>query len=76
MRIQVRLLGVLREQTPSGVELRLPEHATVQDALVRLGIGRGYVQAVAVNGCLERDRSRRLCRDDELTVLPPVSGGC
>ncbi len=76
VRIRVKLLGVLREQTPSGAELRLSEHATVEDALAAMGIGRGYVQAVAVNGVLEHDHRRRLCKDDELTVLPPVSGGC
>lgn len=75
MRVRVKLLGTLREQNPSGSVLDLSDWATIADALRALEISAPQVQAVAVNGRIERDYRRRLAGGDELTVLPPVSGG-
>ena len=73
--IQVKLMGVLKDKMPEDGRLELPDAGTIQDALDVLGIATETVHAVTLNGQLERDKSRRLSNDDELTVLPPVGGG-
>lgn len=75
MEIRVKLMGVLKEKTPAGGKLELEEGSTLRDALVLLDLPPKRVNAVSINGALERDFSRELKPDDELTVLPPVGGG-
>ena len=75
MRIRLKLMGVLRSKAPDGDALELPEGATIDDVLAALEIAPDSVQVYTVNGQLERDRSRQLAADDELSVLPPVGGG-
>ena len=75
MRVRVKLLGTFRGKTPPTGALELADEATIAEALRALEISAPQVQAVAVNGRIERDYGRRLCGGDELTVLPPVSGG-
>lgn len=75
MRIQVKLMGLLRDKTPVGGALELADDATIEDALVALEIPVDSVHVFTVNGGLERDKQRRLATDDELTVLPPAGGG-
>jgi MoaE-MoaD fusion protein len=80
--VRIRLFAVLRERAGrDSIELELDEDATVADALRVLGergplmdlLGRLPVQ-MAVN----RDYATAatpLSADDELALIPPVSGG-
>jgi molybdopterin converting factor subunit 1 len=82
MTVRVLLFAMLRERARSGsIELRLPEAATVADALEalrrdpRLGdlVGRMPVR-MAVNQELAPPETP-LRPGDELALIPPVSGG-
>jgi molybdopterin converting factor small subunit len=66
---------MLRDKMPPGGEVLLNEAATVEEVLQVLNIASDQVQAIAVNGRLEVDRKHPLVSDDELTILPPVTGG-
>jgi len=79
MRVTVRLHTVLRRETPQGVVdrvvLDLPEKATVADALSELGIGqKGESILLVVNGRIVK-RDHILADNDELRLIPAVSGG-
>jgi molybdopterin synthase catalytic subunit len=76
MRVRVRLFAGLRDRVGTEeVELELPEGAVVADALERLRSVTGGVQAVmAVNREYARAQTA-LHPDDELALIPPVSGG-
>jgi molybdopterin synthase catalytic subunit/molybdopterin converting factor small subunit len=82
VKVRVRLFAVLRERAGSDeVELELGEGATVADALSALGefpsLGELLERmpvALAVN-CDYADASTQLGPDDELALIPPVSGG-
>jgi MoaE-MoaD fusion protein len=81
MRIRVRLFAMQRELAGAReVELRLPEGATIADAwdaLVArhpaLAPGRAFVR-FARNGSYA-EPATTLGADDELALIPPVSGG-
>ncbi len=75
MQVRVKLMGMLREKTPAGGTLELPEGATVAQLLQRLDIPAREVMLVTINGQHQRDHSVRLSPGDEVTVLPPVGGG-
>jgi sulfur carrier protein ThiS len=75
MQIAVTLMGLLRSKTPAGGKLQLADGATLTDVFDALDISRDRVLAVSLNGEFERDFERVLQTGDELTVLPPVSGG-
>ena len=75
MRIRLKLMGMLKENAPEGDSLELDDDASIRDALVALEIPVDAVQVFQVNGTLERDKSRVLTNNDELTILPPVGGG-
>lgn len=75
MKVDVKLLGLLREQTPPDGVLILPAGATLGDALQALALPAEHVQAVALNARVERDPTRPLSDGDRLVILPPVSGG-
>ncbi len=68
-------MGMLKDKTPKGGKLTLPEGATIEEALQALDIPVDSVQVFTVNGQLERDRARALSPQDELSILPPVGGG-
>jgi molybdopterin synthase catalytic subunit len=82
MKIEVRLFAVLRERAGADrVTLDLPEGATVGDALAAVAGRRGLeelmrdlpvVMAVNREYASEDDALRP---DDELALIPPVSGG-
>jgi molybdopterin synthase catalytic subunit len=76
MLVHVRLFAILRERT--GVEelqLELPDGATVADALARLQPVAGDLKVVLAVNREYAQESDRLHADDELALIPPVSGG-
>jgi molybdopterin synthase catalytic subunit len=76
MRIHVRLFAGLRERAGADeVELELPDGARVSDALAQLtAISDGTRVVMAVNREYA-DADAPLHADDELALIPPVSGG-
>ena len=76
MRVTVRLFAGLRERAGTAKqELELPEGARVEDAWSALGLGEepaGLLWAVNQEYV---DKDRELTEDDEVAVIPPVSGG-
>ncbi|MBA3374914.1 MAG: molybdenum cofactor biosynthesis protein MoaE [Actinobacteria bacterium] len=76
MKVRVRLFAALRERAGSrSVELELPDGAVVGDIWDELGFGDepdGLLYAVN-RGYTEK--SAKLSPDDEVAVIPPVSGG-
>ncbi len=75
MKVNIKLMGVLKDKTPPDAALDLADGATILDALQLLDISSEAVQVCTVNGKLERDLQRPLGADDELSVVPPVGGG-
>jgi molybdopterin synthase catalytic subunit len=74
--ITVRLFAVLRERAgASEVTLELPEGARVQDALDSLADVTGGVPVVMAVNREYADADAVLSADDELALVPPVSGG-
>jgi molybdopterin synthase catalytic subunit len=76
MRVRVQLFAILRERAGAGeLELELPEGAMVSDALARVGeLTDGVPVVMAVNHEYARPGDE-LHPDDELALIPPVSGG-
>ena len=68
-------MGVLKKRTPEGGTLDLDDGSTIKDALAALDLPNKRINAVSLNGKVERDFSRPLKAGDELIVLPPVGGG-
>jgi len=68
-------MGMLKDKAPPDGRLEVAKGATIVDALEAMKIPVDSVQVFTVNGTLERNKSRVLEEDDELTVLPPVGGG-
>ncbi|HEX4483811.1 MAG TPA: molybdenum cofactor biosynthesis protein MoaE [Solirubrobacteraceae bacterium] len=82
MTVSVRLFSILRERAGrERVELQLPDGATVADALAELARlpSLGDVLArLPVQLAVNRDYAStemRLAPDDELALIPPLSGG-
>ena len=75
MRVTVKLAGVLKQKTPPDDQLELADGATLDDAIQALDIPSESIQVILVNGSIERNRSRPLDQDDELSILAPVGGG-
>jgi molybdopterin converting factor subunit 1 len=76
MHVQVRLFAALRERAGADrIELELPAGASVADALAELDwLTRGLRVVMAVNRTYA-DADEPLSADDELALIPPVSGG-
>jgi molybdopterin synthase catalytic subunit len=82
MTVAVRLFAVLRERAGrERLELELPEHATVADALAALAKLPEFGDVLArlpVQLAVNRDYASphtELSADDELALIPPLSGG-
>ena len=75
MKIKIKLMGMLKDRTPEGGELELPDNGTISDVLTVLEIDPDSVQAFSINGAIQRDKATKINDNDELTVLPPVGGG-
>ena len=79
MQVRVLPFGILKESLGSDpFALELPGGATVADLVARLGVQAPTVEslgiAVSVNAEYA-DRSQVLSENDEVGLLPPVSGG-
>ena len=76
MKVRVRLFAVLRERAGAReLELELPEGACVRDALDAVGdLAKGLPLVMAINREYAED-DEVLHADDELALIPPVSGG-
>ncbi|HET9198392.1 MAG TPA: molybdenum cofactor biosynthesis protein MoaE [Solirubrobacterales bacterium] len=82
MRVRVRLFATLRERAGAdSIEIELDEGASVADALARLAAVDGLagtLERLPVRMAVNReyaDPDTRLNADDELALIPPVSGG-
>ncbi|MGA2320531.1 MAG: molybdenum cofactor biosynthesis protein MoaE [Solirubrobacteraceae bacterium] len=82
MTVTVRLFAVLRERAGSDrMELQLPDGATVADALQALSkipSLAGLLERIPVQMAVNRDYASPrtpLGPDDELALIPPLSGG-
>lgn len=82
MTVSVRLFSLLRERAGSDrLQLQLPDGATVADALTALrgdpALGE-LLTRLPVQMAVNRDYAQphtRLSADDELALIPPLSGG-
>jgi molybdopterin synthase catalytic subunit len=82
MNVRVRLFAILRERAGrDAVEVELPDGATVADALAALarlpGLGEP-LERMPVRMAVNREYAeagRRLAAEDELALIPPISGG-
>jgi MoaE-MoaD fusion protein len=79
MNVRILPFGILKESLGSNpFALELPHGATVADLLARLGVQAPAVEtlgiAVSVNAEYA-ERKQILSEDDEIGLLPPVSGG-
>jgi molybdopterin synthase catalytic subunit/molybdopterin converting factor small subunit len=82
MTVSVRLFSLLRERVGrERLELQLPDGATVADALITLREDPALGELLArlpVQMAVNRDYAQpdtRLAADDELALIPPLSGG-
>ncbi len=76
MHVRIRLFAVLRERAGAEeIDLELPDGARVGDALEQLGeLTDGVPVVMAVNQDYA-EPALELHSDDELALIPPVSGG-
>jgi len=79
MKVRLKLFATLREYLPEGVgaegvELELPEGATVQDALDELSVPLEKKAIILRNGVHAKPESE-LDPGDELSVFPAIGGG-
>ena len=76
MRVTVRLFAGLRERAGTAKqELELPQGARVEDAWSALGLGEEPAGLLWAVNQKYVDKDRELTEDDEVAVIPPVSGG-
>jgi MoaE-MoaD fusion protein len=77
MRVRVRLFAVLRERAGGSdqVELELPDDAVVADALEQVRTLTDGVPVVMAVNHEYAEPEAPLHPDDELALIPPVSGG-
>lgn len=76
MHVQVRLFAALRERAGAdSIDLDLPAGARVADALAQLDWLTGGLRVVMAVNREYADGDAELSPDDELALIPPVSGG-
>lgn len=80
MKVRLRLFATLAQYLPAdadgdGVTLSLPGGATLGDALAHLHIPEDEPHLVVLNGD-NAGPDRLLADGDEITLFPPLSGGC
>jgi len=75
MQIKLKLMGMLKDKSPTGDKLELKDDATIRDAILALEIDVESVHVFTVNGKLVRDKEYSLSECDEFSIFPPVAGG-
>lgn len=79
MHVRILPFGVLKDSlSPEPFDLDLPGGATVADLLARLGTQSPLVQSLGIAVSVNAEYASRahvLCENDEVGLLPPVSGG-
>lgn len=76
MRVQIRLFASLKERAGTELlSLELPDGASVGDALNELSFLTGDLRAVLAVNREYASEATPLQPDDELALIPPVSGG-
>ena len=80
MRVTIRLNASLRRYSPSDADgpsfaLDLEDGATVAGAMSQLGIPDRQAQMVTVDG-EQADVDTVLAQGQELSLFPPLAGGC
>lgn len=78
MGIKVKLVGLLKKYASQGdsVNLEDADGRTVAEVMVDLGIPSASVSIALVNGRHTESWDYILREGDELTLLPPIGGGC
>jgi molybdopterin converting factor small subunit len=77
MRVRVELQAYLDKYSPDGAaefDLDLPEGATVDTLVRRLGIPDDMAQVIIVNN-ENSDFDRALQEGDRVVLIPPLAGG-
>jgi molybdopterin converting factor small subunit len=78
MQVQVKLFSRFREHLPPEARgeatVQLPDGATIDDLVDRLGIVR-RIKLITINGERQADYSRPLRDGDRVRIFPVVVGG-
>jgi sulfur-carrier protein len=79
MRVKVKLFATLASfssdvQPGTPFDIDLPESATVENLVEKLGIPAEETKITFVNGLI-RDINWVLNQDDEVGIFPPIGGG-
>ena len=74
MRLNLTLMGSLRDKMPAGGTFELPADSTLQDLLNQLEIAAYEVQTISINGRFEHDYQHILMDDDMIAILPITIG--
>lgn len=79
MKVKVSLYGTLNRRVPGyrhsqGIEVELPDGATVNDLLVLLGISESHKAVVAIDGRI-RKANDKIPSGARAQVFQPVHGG-
>lgn len=79
MQVRVKLFATLRRYYPDlgigeGMDVELPDGATVEQLVRHLGLPADHVRVAFVNG-IARDDAHPLADGDEVGLFPPVGGG-
>jgi|DewCreStandDraft_1066081.scaffolds.fasta_scaffold03358_1 molybdopterin synthase sulfur carrier subunit len=79
IRVNVKVFATLRRYYPElgigeGMDVDLPDGATVGQLVQHLGLPADHVRVAFVNG-IARDDSHPLADGDEVGLFPPVGGG-
>ncbi len=77
MKVKVELQAYLEQYSPNGHDLfdyEIPEGASVQDLVVKLGMPAELASVIIV-GNTNADPSHALNEGDRVTLIPPLAGG-
>jgi molybdopterin converting factor small subunit len=74
MIITVRLFATFRDGRQKVLELNLPEPATPQSVIDKLGIDQAEVAILLING-RDGKLDTILMENDTISLFPPVGGG-